>query len=71
MFIGSYPEDDLSIDRMVELMLGRVCEAVGEKSVSYIRNETLLKVENLQYKNRLRNISLELKKEKFWELQDL
>ncbi len=60
--VGTYPVEDLNIDKMVTLMLGREFKMIINKRASSIKDEILLKVENLSYKNRLKNISFELKR---------
>jgi len=61
-YIGTYLKKDLSVEKMIELMLGRKCESVGIKETNYIQDETLLEVKNLHFKNKLTDISFGLKK---------
>lgn len=60
--VGTYPQNELNIEKMVSLMLGREFNMKINKRKSTKEDETLLKIEKLGYKNSLRDISFELKR---------
>jgi ABC-type sugar transport system ATPase subunit len=60
--VGTQQIEELNIDKMVEAMLGRKFNMEVNKRESSINDEMLLKVENLSYRDKLSNVSFELRK---------
>lgn len=60
-YIGTYNVDDIDIDTIIQLMVGRKLDEKFPKEPTIILNE-ILEVKNLTQKNRLKNISFSLKR---------
>lgn len=60
-YIGTYNVDDIDIDTIIQLMVGRKLDEKFPKEPTIILNE-ILEVKNLTQKNRLKNISFSLRR---------